>query len=321
MDNYIIKEYIDSNSERKTKKRTIRNDVDSRRRARVIEIFEQANGFIGPEEIAEALDIDLKKIEGYLGKTRIQMYERLKAGEDIAADDEEETKVKRRRLQVSDTPVEQSKKLTPSRVKKLTNERNQRIIAMHLDGLSIEEIARKEMLTPDQAKEIFLSLGLSLYTREELLEMQKQEAEERKSREDAERLERKRKRQRDWVRKKRARIRAKKQEEKDKQRRADEEEEERKREEETGVVLIRNFEDLKRAMRLLLKQGKSKQAIELGEHFLEEEDILSGEEKAKLFLSIEELKEIKEAYQRRERREKGKTKVQRNGEDEAVEEK
>ena len=310
MDNYIIKEYMDSNSERKLKRKVRRHDVDSKRRASVIEIFEQSNGLIGPEEIADALDIDLKLVKSYLGKTRIQRYERLRAGEDIV-DDEKETKVKHEKPQVSDTPVGQSKKLTPRRVEKLADERNARIMAMHAEGLSIEEIAKKEKLTQDQAKEIFLSLGLSLYTREELLEMRKREEEERKSREEAERLERKRSRQRRWIRNKRARIKAEKQRQ----------EEENKREEATGVVLIRNFEDLKRAMRLLLQQGKSKQAIELGEHFLEEDDILSGEEKSKLFLSIEELREIKEAYQRRERREKRGSEVQRNGEDEQIEEK
>lgn len=79
-------------------------------------------------------------------------------------------------------------------------------------------------------------------------------------------------------------------------------------------------------MRLLLKQGKSKQAIELGEHFLDDENILSGEEKSSLFLSIEELKEIRKAYKRREKREKRekrerKIETSRNGENEQMEEK
>ena len=76
-------------------------------------------------------------------------------------------------------------------------------------------------------------------------------------------------------------------------------------------------------MRLLLKQGKSKQAIELGEHFLDDENILSGEEKSSLFLSIEELKEIRKAYKRREKREKRERKIEtsRNGENEQMEEK
>ena len=307
MENYIIKEFMDSKSEIESRRKHKRNDIDSRRRARVIEIFEQANGFIGPEEIADVLDIAIEKVKRYLGKTRIERYERLKAGEDIE-DSEKENREKSKADKASDVAVKQPEKLTANRVKKLADERNARIIAMHADGLSIEEIAKKEMLTPDQAKEIFLSLGLSIYTQEEILEMRKKAEEERKNREEAERLERlerKRKRQRDWVRKKRARIRAKKQEE------------------ETGDVLIRNFEDLKRAMRILLKQGKSKQAIELGEHFLDDENILSREEKSSLFLSIEELKEIRKAYQRRKNREERerKNEISRNGEDEQIEEK
>lgn len=304
MENYIIKEFMDSKSEIESRRKHKRNDIDSRRRARVIEIFEQANGFIGPEEIADVLDIAIEKVKRYLGKTRIERYERLKAGEDIE-DSEKENREKSKADKASDVAVKQPEKLTANRVKKLADERNARIIAMHANGLSIEEIAKKEMLTPDQAKEIFLSLGLSIYTQEEILEMRKKAEEERKNREEAERLERKRKRQRDWVRKKRARIRAKKQEE------------------ETGDVLIRNFEDLKRAMRILLKQGKSKQAIELGEHFLDDENILSREEKSSLFLSIEELKEIRKAYQRRKNREERerKNEISRNGEDEQIEEK
>ena len=304
MENYIIKEFMDSKSEIESRRKHKRDNMDSRRRARVIEMFEQANGFIGPEEIADALDIDIEKVKRYLGKTRIERYERIKAGKDIE-DSEKENREKSKADKASDVAVKQPEKLTANRVKKLADERNARIIAMHADGLSIEEIAKKEMLTPDQAKEIFLSLGLSIYTQEEILEMRKKAEEERKNREEAERLERKRKRQRDWVRKKRARIRAKKQEE------------------ETGDVLIRNFEDLKRAMRILLKQGKSKQAIELGEHFLDDENILSREEKSSLFLSIEELKEIRKAYQRRKNREERerKNEISRNGEDEQIEEK
>lgn len=311
MENYIIKEFMDSNSERNSKRKLKRNDIDSRRRARVIEIFEQANGFIGPEEIADALDIDIEKVKGYLGKTRIERYERLKAGEDIEGS-EEENAGKSKVDKVSNVTVKQPERLTANRVKKLAAERNSRIIAMHAEGLSIEEIAERERLTPDQAKEIFLSLGLSIYTEEEILEMRRKDEEERKNREEAERLERKRSRQRIWIRQKRARIKAEKQRQ-----------EERNKEEETGVVLIRNFEDLKRAMRLLLKQGKSKQAIELGEHFLDDENVLSGKEKSSLFLSLEELKEIRKAYKRRKKREERerKTETSRNGESEQVEEK
>ena len=210
MENYIIKEFMDSKSERESRRKHKRNDMHSRRRARVIEIFEQANGFIGPEEIADALDIDIEKVKGYLGKTRIERYERLKAGEDIE-DSEKENRVKSKVDKASDTAVKQSERLTPNRVKKLADERNSRIIAMHAEGLSIEEIAKKEMLTPDQAKEIFLSLGLSIYTQEEILEMRRKAEEERKNREEAERLERKRSRQRRWIRQKRAKIKAEKQ--------------------------------------------------------------------------------------------------------------
>lgn len=300
MENYIIREFMDSKSDKKSKRETRSKSIDSRRRATVIELFEQSNGFIGPEEIANLLDIDLAKVERYLGKRRIQRYERLKLGEDIQ-ESEKENKGKSRVTRVSGVSPEQSERLTPNRVKKITDERNSRIIAMHEQGLSIDDIASKERLTPDQAREIFLSLGLSIYTQQELLEMKSKAEKARKNREEAERLERKRSRQSRWIREKRARIKAEKQRQ-----------EERKREEETGVFLVRDFEDLKRAIRILLKQGKSKRAIELGEYFLRKDDVLSSEEKSKLFLSIEELKDIKKAYQRRERRE---TQAQKNGEE------
>ena len=300
MENYIIREFMDSKSDKKSKRETRSKSIDSRRRATVIELFEQSNGFIGPEEIANLLDIDLAKVERYLGKRRIQRYERLKLGEDIQ-ESEKENKGKSRVTRVSGVSPEQSERLTPNRVKKITDERNSRIIAMHEQGLSIDDIASKERLTPDQAREIFLSLGLSIYTQQELLEMKSKAEKARKNREEAERLERKRSRQSRWIREKRARIKAEKQRQ-----------EERKREEETGVFLVRDFEDLKGAIRILLKQGKSKRAIELGEYFLRKDDVLSSEEKSKLFLSIEELKDIKKAYQRRERRE---TQAQKNGEE------
>ena len=300
MENYIIREFMDSKSDKKSKRETRSKSIDSRRRATVIELFEQSNGFIGPEEIANLLDIDLAKVERYLGKRRIQRYERLKLGEDIQ-ESKKENKGKSRVTRVSGVSPEQSERLTPNRVKKITDERNSRIIAMHEQGLSIDDIASKERLTPDQAREIFLSLGLSIYTQQELLEMKSKAEKARKNREEAERLERKRSRQSRWIREKRARIKAEKQRQ-----------EERKREEETGVFLVRDFEDLKRAIRILLKQGKSKRAIELGEYFLRKDDVLSSEEKSKLFLSIEELKDIKKAYQRRERRE---TQAQKNGEE------
>lgn len=289
MEDYIIKEFEDLNAKRKPR-RTRKNDVESKRRARVIEIFEQSNGFIGPQEIADTLDIDIKKVEGYLGKIRIQLYERLKAGDNIVSDKRERKGISRV-AQVSDTPVAKSEKLTPRKVNRLTNERNARIMNMNAEGLSIEEIASKEMLTLDQAKEIFLSLGLSLYTNEELSEMRKQEAEERKSREETERLERKRKKQRELVRNKRARIR----EEKEKQKQRREQKREQKRVEHEEV--IRNYRDIKRKMRELINQRNSKGAIEFAERYIKNPEFLTEEERSELLILIKYISEIRRSYQ------------------------
>lgn len=286
MDNYIINEFMNLDSQREPKKAVIKNDADSRRRAKAIEIFEQSNGFIGPEEIADILEIDIKRVEGYLGKTRIQRYERIKAGEDIVVGDKKQTKGKKSRTpQVSNTSVDKAEKLTQGKVKKLAIERNFRIIAMHEEGLSMEEIASKEKLTPDQLKEIFLALGLSIYTREELLEMQRQEAEERKSREEAERLERTRKRKREWIRNKRARIR----EEKERQR--------RKQEGAEQEAVIRNYSDIRRKMRELISQRNSKGAIEFAERYLDDPNFLTKEERSELLILVKYISEAKRSYQ------------------------
>ena len=155
---------------------------------------------------------------------------------------------------------------------------------MHEEGLSMEEIASKEKLTPDQLKEIFLALGLSIYTREELLEMQRQEAEERKSREEAERLERTRKRKREWIRNKRARIRKEKERQRRKQEGAEQE------------AVIRNYSDIRRKMRELISQRNSKGAIEFAERYLDDPNFLTKEEKSELFMLIEYIKEIRRSY-------------------------
>lgn len=288
MDNYIINEFIDLNNQRKQKGKPKRKSIDSKRKARVIEIFEQSNGLIGPDEIADILDLDIEKVREYLGKIRIGKYERLMS-EPSGIDSEEGARTKKRKARTSGNTANKSDKLTPSKVRKLTSERNARIMAWHADGLSMEEIARKENLTSDQVKEIFLSLGLSLYTPEQILKMRRQEEEERKSKEEAERLERKRKRKRELARNRRARIK----EEKERQ--------EREQEETEQEYVISDYRDVKRKMRELIGQRNSKGAIEFAERYLDDPDFLTKEERSELFMLIEYIKEVRRSYQEQQR--------------------
>lgn len=263
MEKYITSEFFRSID------RAPKNERESLRRKKVIEIFEGEDGRISPKEIAGVLDTTEAQVKRFLGKTRLKNY---KGPSGIII------------------PSKNGKLLTSAKVREIVSDRNERIKYLHNSGLSIEEVAEKEQLSLAQIKEIYISLGLPIYSLSELREIKKDADENDK----IIRKEQRRKRRNRKRREERARQRRIRQEEQQLS--------ERRKEfrEATGIALISNFKDLIREMKTLLQQRKSKQAIELGDRFLNDGTILTNEERENLAILLSTLKEVKEEHIRRQ---------------------
>ena len=225
---------------------------------------EKTGEMVSPEDLAEKFNTTLKTIEKVLGKTRFKRYQDFLEGK--------EPERKKRNI------------LTPGKVDRLIKGRNRRILDMYKQGLTREEIATKENLTLDQLKEIYLSLGLKWYTPEEIREMKRQEKDARR---------------RDRRRAKREAAKREEAERKEAERKEAERKEAEEEREET--VDIKNYRDLIEAMRKLINERNSREAILLGESFLKNPirdgvEIVDAKQRAELFRQIEELKRIKESF-------------------------
>lgn len=261
---------------------------EQRRKARAIDLLSKG---IGVEEIAEIMEVSEKTVREYLGKQRIEEFERSIMGEAQEEAEEEVSEIKAKpeeekaKKENSEEQEDHGLKLTESRVEELTSERNDKIIKMYNEGVSIQEIAKKEGMTVNQVKECYLSLGLSVYTKEEIEEMKKEEA-KRKARETRKRRQAQKKEE----------ERRKLEQEKEK-----EKEEEKKGEEEKQEDDVTSYQYIRKRMGELVREGKSKAAIDFGNTCLENESLLTGEERSRLFMLIEYIEDVREKYRRSQR--------------------
>lgn len=259
MDEYITDEFLKKLDE------ASKDERKELRRKKAIEIFEGEKGEISPKEISKLLGISENQVIRYLGMKRLENYKKT-IGIPISSE-----KIRRVNIEIGIPKG----RLTDSKVARLVLARNERIKTLSDSGLSIEEVAEIEHLTISQAKEIYMSLGLPIYTLSELKNIEKV----RKEKERAERKVASRKRRNRRRREKRTGERQKGKVEIDKK------------------PEINSFKDLIEKMRELLQQGKSGLAINLGRSF-SNSTILTPEEREKIDSSLKELESIREAYRR-----------------------
>lgn len=264
MDEYITDEFLKKLDE------ASKDERKELRRKKAIEIFEGEKGEISPKEISKLLGISENQVIRYLGMKRLENYKKT-IGIPISSE-----KIRRVNIEIGIPKG----RLTDSKVDRLVLARNERIKTLSDSGLSIEEVAEIEHLTISQAKEIYMSLGLPIYTLSELKNIKKVI----KEKERAERKVASRKRRNRRRREKRTGERQKGKVEIDKK------------------PEINSFKDLIEKMRELLQQGKSGLAINLGRSF-SNSTILTPEEREKLDSSLKELESIREAYRRVEEKE------------------
>lgn len=162
MYNFIIDEFENSKPPRKEEGKK-QHSLEGKRRKSIITIFEQSGGLIGPEEIADALDIDLELVKRILGVRRIEQYE-------ILVGKKKPTIPKRdRRKKVNPSEEKEEEKLD-----RIIIERNKEIFELSTQGMSLAEIHERTGMSIDLLKEIYMSLGLNIYTDEEIEEMRRQ---------------------------------------------------------------------------------------------------------------------------------------------------
>ena len=259
MDEYITDEFLKKLDE------ASKDERKELRRKKAIEIFEGEKGEISPKEISKLLGISENQVIRYLGMKRLENNKKT-IGIPISSEN-----IRRVNIEIGIPKG----RLTDSKVDRLVLARNERIKTLSDSGLSIEEVAEIEHLTISQAKEIYMSLGLPIYTLSELKNIEKV----RKEKERAERKVASRKRRNRRRREKRTGERQEGKVEIDKK------------------PEINSFKDLIEKMRELLQQGKSGLAINLGRSF-SNSTILTPEEREKLDSSLKELESIREAYRR-----------------------
>ncbi len=265
MDEYITDEFLKKLDE------ASKDERKELRRKKAIEIFEGEKGEISPKEISKLLGISENQVIRYLGMKRLENYKKT-IGIPISSE-----KIRRVNIEIGIPKG----RLTDSKVDRLVLARNERIKTLSDSGLSVEEVAEIEHLTISQAKEIYMSLGLPIYTLSELKNIEKV----RKEKVRAERKVASRKRRNRRRREKRTGERQKGKVEIDKK------------------PEINSFKDLIEKMRELLQQGKSGLAINLGRSF-SNSTMLTPEEREKLDSSLKELESIREAYRRVQEKEK-----------------
>ncbi len=286
MDSYLINDYMEKQSKISPREKT----ADQRRKARAIDLFEKG---IGVEEIAEIIEVSVDKVREYLGKTRLESINNSKNKPKAKKATKAKASRRSELIENKEQAPNDGRKLSKGEVDKLTVERNERIRQLYDEGLTLQEVAEMVKLTPDQAKEIYLTLGLSIYTPEELRNM-RQEEDERK---EAEKKEKAKERRRRRDRERRARIKAEK--EKEKQAKASEEAEQE--DEEEIEDKIESFQDIGREMSKLIKQGHSKKAADLGDYYMEHADFLTNQEREKLFAMVDFIKVLKREYKEQRR--------------------
>lgn len=265
MDEYITDEFLKKLDE------ASKDERKELRRKKAIEIFEGEKGEISPKEISKLLGISENQVIRYLGMKRLENYKKT-IGIPISSE-----KIRRVNIEIGIPKG----RLTDSKVDRLVLARNERIKTLSDSRLSVEEVAEIEHLTISQAKEIYMSLGLPIYTLSELKNIKKVI----KEKERAERKVASRKRRNRRRREKRTGERQKGKVKIDKK------------------PEINSFKDLIEKMRELLQQGKSGLAINLGRSF-SNSTILTPEEREKLDSSLKELESIREAYRRVQEKEK-----------------
>ena len=162
MDKFIKDEFENSKPPRKEEGKK-QHSLEGKRRKSIITIFEQSDGLIGPEEIADALDIDLKLVKRILGVRRIEQYE-------ILVGKKKPTIPKRdRRKKANPSEEKEEEKLD-----RIIIERNKEIFELSTQGMSLVGIHEKTGISIDLLKQIYMSLGLNIYTDEEIEEMRRQ---------------------------------------------------------------------------------------------------------------------------------------------------
>ena len=200
------------------------------------------------KEIAEELKVDVSTVRSYIRDLK-------KAG--IIVDDEQQN------------GEDNGSKMTKKMVNTLVGERNEKIKKLYEEGLTMAEVAKRVNLTPSQAKEIYLSLGLSIYTEEELERMRRQEEER--------------------VRRKEKRKRKKQEEEQAKK--VAEESRQAKNDEQEGPVLS-SLVDIARKVKGYIKNGELEEAEKLSESYMGA-DFLSEEDKDKLNKLVDLIKSVR----------------------------
>lgn len=323
MENYLMDDYINSQKRNNGKN----SSAESRRRRKAIDLF--VNKHLGIKEIGLILEVSIKTVKEYLGETRLKNVAVELSREGMKADEiakilevkpavvdeylsesaiksaktSKDKEDKKPSSKISEPKqVTEQQKVTPRRVNNIVAQRDELIKQLDGEGLTISEVASKLNLTLDQAKERYSSLGLSIYTTQEIGKMR---AEDRaKQEEEKKRKEREKRRIRD---------RERREKQKEKQREEQGEQQEPKKDESSdNKEEITSFDDLKRKMFELTKEGKSRKAADLARQYIKYGKFLKPKEIKKL----SDMADFIDLMHSGEKRHKGKTGGEDKKEDE-----
>lgn len=259
MEEFLLNDYNAKRSEKKQNE-TRRRKAKAKR---AISLFD--SGLRDLDVLAEALEVSKKTVESLIGKRRTAIC----LG--IIDEDCEEKPKKDKKANTPKKTDKKPKRFTEKDAERYAEERDIRIRDYYLEGLGSGEIADKCHMTKNQVEERLIAMGLPTYSEKDLEDFRRRKEEEKRRQE---------------AMKKAGKIEISAPEESsvDNEKIVEKAEAEAESEEQEQQKGYRSFEEIKRAIKIYIRNRKSTIALDIARYYSIERhsDFLTEEERKKL---------------------------------------
>ncbi len=259
MEEFLLNDYNAKRSEKKQNE-TRRRKAKAKR---AIALFD--SGLRDLDVLAEALEVSKKTVESLIGKRRTAIC----LG--IIDEDCEEKPKKDKKTNTPKKTDKKPKRFTEKDAERYAEERDIRIRDYYLEGLGPDEIADKCHMTKNQVEERLIAMGLPTYSEKDLEDFRRRKEEEKRRQE---------------AMKKAGKIEISAPEESsvDNEKIVEKAEAEAESEEQEQQKGYRSFEEIKRAIKIYIRNRKSTIALDIARYYSIERhsDFLTEEERKKL---------------------------------------
>ena len=258
MEEFLLNDYNAKRSEKKQNE-TRRRKAKAKR---AIALFD--SGLRDLDVLAEALEVSKKTVESFIGKRRTAIC----LG--IIDEDCEEKPKKDKKTNTPKKIEKRPKRFTEKDAERYSRERDMQIRDYYLEGLGPDEIADNCHMTKNQVEERLIAMGLPTYSVEDLEDLKRREEEKR--------------RQEAMKKAGKIEISAPEESSVDNEKIVEKAEAEAESEEQEQQKGYRSFEEIKRAIKIYIRNRKSTIALDIARYYSIERhsDFLTEEERKKL---------------------------------------